>query len=121
QEREAAKDPLNGFVGLSFIGVPVAGLPPGALVEVALRSPDGQIRTGRGVADSGGYAEARVPINVPATHTIVSARYFPNGDPSGPSVSIALTAISANGQIDAALPGSRCDRDATLAKVPKPA
>ena len=46
-----------------------------------------------------------MPINVPQTHTISSARYFPSGDPSGPSVAIAPTSISANGSIEAALPG----------------
>jgi hypothetical protein len=120
-ELQQAKDPITGFVGLSYIGVPVAGLSPGALVEVTLRAPDGATRTGRGVADARGYAEARVPINIPEPHLIVNARYFPNGDASGPSVPIVPDAISASGVIDAALPGFHCDRDALLARVPAPA
>jgi hypothetical protein len=115
---QQAKDPITGFVGLSYIGVPIAGLPPGALDEVTLRAPDGATRTGRGVADARGYSEARVPINIPAEHLIVSARYFPSGDAAGASVAIAPDSIVASGVIDAALPGSHCDRDALLARVP---
>ena len=59
EELTAAKDPLTGFVGLSFIGFGAAGLPPGALLEVTLRAPDGQIRTGRGVADARGCTRRR--------------------------------------------------------------
>jgi hypothetical protein len=121
QERAAASDPNDGFTGPSFVCVPSAGLRPSSLLEVALRAPDDRVHTGRGVADSSGYAEARVPIDMPAIHTIVSARYFPNGDPSGASVPIAPTAVAADGRIDAAFPGGRCDRDATLAMVAKPA
>jgi hypothetical protein len=118
KELDDGKDPTNGFVGKSLIGVPIAGLPPGALVEVVLTAPDGTtLRTGRAVADGQGYAEVHVPINVPQTHTITSARYFPNGDASGPSVAIAPTSISPTGSIDAALPGNRCDKPGTLALV----
>jgi hypothetical protein len=118
EELNTAKD--GTFVGLSLIGVPIAGLPPGALVEVVLLAPDGTTqRTGHGVADKDGYAEVHVPINVPQTHKIVSARYFPGGSATGPSVAIAPTSISATGEIAAALPGNRCDRAATLALLPK--
>jgi hypothetical protein len=119
-ELQQAKDPITGFVGLSYIGVPVAGLPPGALLEVVLRAPDGAMRTGRDAADVRGYAEARVPINVPEPHLIMSARYFSNGDASGPSVPITPGAISPSGVIEAPLPGFHCDRDALLARVPAP-
>lgn len=115
KELDDNKDPTNGFVGRSLIGVPIAGLPPGALVEVVLTAPDGTtLRTGRAIADGQGYAAVLVPINVPQTHTITSARYFPGGNASGAPVAIAPTSISADGSIKAALPGNRCDRDATL-------
>src|SRR5262249_41755701 len=56
-ELAANTDPTNGFVGKSLIGVPIAGLQPGALVEVVLTAPDGTLRTGRAIADGQGYAE----------------------------------------------------------------
>jgi hypothetical protein len=119
EELRAAKDPNNPvFVALSFIGVPVVGLPPGTVFEVTLRDSVGAFHTGRGVADARGYAEARVPINRPETHTIVEARYFPNGDLQKKPVDVPSKDISATSTIDGSLPGSRCDRDALLARAP---
>ncbi|MFA5883800.1 MAG: hypothetical protein WDA60_08120 [Acidimicrobiia bacterium] len=117
-ELAAARDPLTGFLGLSFLGVPIADLDPNGLVQIGARAPDGALRTGRGVADKTGYAEVHIPINVPAGHTVESATYYPTGNMNGPAVSIPTTSIGSNGVIDGSFPGNRCDRGATLDRVP---
>jgi hypothetical protein len=115
-----ALDPLTGFRGLSLLGVPVAGLQPSGLLQIGVRAPDGAIRTGNGVADSAGYAEVDIPINLADENLILTAYYFPNGSVSGSRIPIAPTDITASGFIDGSFPGMACDRAATLALVPKP-
>src|SRR5262249_5619972 len=51
---QASADPITKFVGPSYIGVAVAGLRSGGLVRIVVRAPDGQTRTGDGVADKSG-------------------------------------------------------------------
>ena len=118
QDLDNAEDPTNGFRGLSLLGVPISGLPPGAVAEVVLVAPDGQtVRTGRATADSNGYAEVRVPINVPQAHTIRSVQVWPNGNIASTPVEMAPTQVTPDGKIDGTFPGNHCDRAATLAKA----
>src|SRR5207249_3480182 len=112
-------DAVTGARGLSLECFPFAGALPSSLFQVAIRASDGQVHTGNGIADSAGYAEARVPITVAAPHAILRATYYPGGSTSGPATSIAPTSITPTGIVDASFPGGRCDRDATLALVPK--
>jgi len=118
-ERQAAADPTNGFIGLSLIDVPVAGLRPDGRVRIAARAPDQQLRTGDGIADKTGYAEVHIPINVPGPHTVVSATYYPTGDPNSAGIVIPPSSIT-GGVLDGSFPTTQCDKAATLALVPKP-
>ena len=118
-ELDNARDPLTNFRGLSLFGVPIAGLQPNGLVQIGVVAPDGAVRTGNGVADAKGYAEVRIPIKIPQNHTILSANYYASGSTSGPVISIPPTDIAPNGVLDGSFPGTRCNRDATLALVPK--
>jgi hypothetical protein len=118
-ERMAAADPLTGFVGLSLIGVGLGGLNPAALVQIGATAPDGVLRTGAGVADAAGYAEVRIPINIPGPHVVRSAMYFPSGNPAGASTPIPVSSIGSNGVLDGSFPSTRCDRSTTLARVPQ--
>ena len=94
-ELDNGRDPLTNFRGLSLFGVPIAGLQPNGLLQIGVQAPDGAVRTGNGIADAAGYAEARIPINVPQNHTILTANYYPGGNTSGPAISIPPTDIAA--------------------------
>jgi hypothetical protein len=119
QQLQAGADPATGFIGLSLLGVSAAGMKPDGLVRIQVRAPNGVVRTGDGRVDKTGYAEVQIPINVPGPHTVISATYYPDGNPSGAGIPIEISKIT-NGVIDGSFPTTQCDKAATLDLVPKP-
>jgi hypothetical protein len=119
-DRQAAADPKTGFVGPSYFVVQFVGIASGSRVRIEVRAPDGQVRTGDGLADKSGYAEVKIPINIPGQHTITSATYYPNGDPNSAGSPIVPSSIS-GGVLDGAGPTTQCESKAdALAGAPKP-
>jgi hypothetical protein len=120
QQLQAGADPDTGFIGLSLLGVSVAGMKPDGLVRIQVRAPNGVVRAGNGRVDKTGYAEVQIPINIPGPHTVISATYYPDGNPNGTGIPIDISKIT-NGIIDGSFPTTQCDKAATLDLVPKPA
>jgi hypothetical protein len=93
---------------------------PGGLVRIEVRAPNGVVRTGDGRVDKTGYAEVLIPINIPGPHTVVSATYYPDGDPNRPGgIPIEISKIT-SGVIDGSPGTTQCNKAATLDLVPKP-